>query len=68
MQVFEGPPDASDYVGLTEAEAGALADDRGVSWRVAVIDGVPQPVTSDFDENRYNFAVNGGVVEGVSLG
>jgi len=62
------PADASDYIGLSEADASALAEERGHRWRVSEIDGEPQMLTMDHDPNRYNFAVADGVVIGVRAG
>ena len=65
---LDGPGDAADYIGLTEAEAGALAAERGFAWRVEMIDGEPQALTMDFVETRRNFSLEAGIVVSVSLG
>lgn len=61
-------PDLEPYLGLTEREAGALADDEGRPWRVSEIDGEPQIVTLDFSSDRVNFAITDGVVVAVTTG
>jgi len=62
------PIDSADYIGLTEAAAGALAEERGRVWRVNMINGESQALTMDFSEDRYNFAVDDGLVTAVSTG
>lgn len=61
-------PELEPYLGLTEQEAGDLADEEGRPWRVTEIDGEPQIVTLDFSPDRLNFAITGGVVTGVTTG
>lgn len=56
---------ASAYFGLSLEEAGELADQRGVSWRVIDIEGVAQDVDTALVPGRLNFTVDGGVVVGV---
>lgn len=68
MEITDEPADAADFMGLTEAAAGALAEERGHVWRVAVIDGEPQALTMDFNPDRYNFSVEDGLVTAVSAG
>lgn len=58
----------ADYIGLTEIEAAALADSRGVDFRVASIDGEPQMLTMDFIEDRVNVDLVDGVVVSGLLG
>ena len=48
--------------GLTEAEATAVAEANGWTMRVVELDGESLPVTMDFQFNRVNVAVTGGVV------
>jgi len=57
-----------DFVGLTEAEAAALADENIITWRVSSIDGEPQMVTMDYSPSRLNFELEGGVVTAVTTG
>lgn len=61
-------PDLEHYVGLTEDEAGSLADEEDRPWRVIEIDGEPQIVTLDFSPDRVNFAITAGVVTAVTTG
>ncbi|MDG2113607.1 MAG: META domain-containing protein [Actinomycetota bacterium] len=68
MDISEGPADAADYIGLAEAAAGALAEERGHPWRVSEIDGEGQALTMDFNENRYNFSIDDGLVTAVTTG
>ena len=58
----------SDFVGLTEAEVGALAVENGLVWRVARVDGEYMMLTDDYSERRVNVEMDGGVVTGVWLG
>jgi hypothetical protein len=64
-------PDA-DYVGLTEAEAAALAEENGVPFRVVERDGEMLMVTEDWRPGRINAVVVDGVavsytVEGADM-
>lgn len=56
---------ATLVVGLPEADALAAAEAAGVVLRVLRIDGVDQAATDDFRVERYNVAVDGGVVTAV---
>lgn len=58
----ESVPAATDYVGLTEAEAEALATQNDVPFRVVERDGEMLPTTRDFREGRINAVVENGVV------
>jgi hypothetical protein len=55
-------PTPDEYVGLSLAEAVALADQNGVPFRVVVIDGEPQMVTEDYVPGRINAAIEDDVV------
>lgn len=56
------------FVGLTEADAAALAEQNGLPWRTVRIDDEHLAVTMDFSESRLNFGLDDGVVTEVSLG
>lgn len=56
-----------DFVGLTEAEAEALAKENNVSFRVVMRDGAPLPVTMDYRPGRINAEVTDGVVSSFSV-
>lgn len=55
----------SALVGLTEDEALRVVAEKGWILRVAVIDGVDQPLTMDYSPMRVNVAVADGVVTAV---
>jgi hypothetical protein len=55
----------SDYAGLREDAAAALAGRRGRPLRVVERDGEPLPHTDDFVEDRLNVAVEDGRVSRV---
>lgn len=56
-------------VGLSEQDAADVADDRGWTIRVVVLDGEDRPMTMDFRPNRVNVEVaDGEVVAIVSTG
>ncbi len=61
-------PELEPYLGLTEEEAGGLADEEGRPWRVVEVDGQPRPITLDLNPDRVNFVITGGVVTGVTTG
>ena len=54
-----------DYISLSVAQAGQLADSRGEEWRVVRIDGIDQFVRLDFRGGRLNFEVENGLVTAV---
>ncbi len=54
--------DNTAYLGLTEEEAGDLAEEEGLEHRVINRDGEALVVTMDFRPNRLNFWVEDGVV------
>jgi len=41
-----------------------IIEDLGYEWRVASIDGVPQPTTRDYREDRVTMDIDDGVVVG----
>jgi len=55
-------PDNIDYVGLTVAEAEAIATTNDTRFRVVALDGELQPTTLDFQVGRINAMVENGVV------
>lgn len=52
----------SDYVGLTLEEAKALAGERGLLFRIGVMDGKPSMSTADFVPGRITAIVENGIV------
>ena len=63
-------PDLStdDFLGLTEDEARAIADENILDWRTVRVDGESFAVTEDFNPGRLNFEIDGGVITVVTLG
>ncbi|MDF1737824.1 MAG: hypothetical protein P1U86_01595 [Verrucomicrobiales bacterium] len=57
-----------DFEGLSEKEAGSLAEKRDLKHRVVERDGQPLPATRDFRPDRVNFTVKAGKVISVSRG
>ncbi len=57
-----------DFVGLTVAEARQLAKVRGLYLRIAVIEGVDQMLTADWEPKRVNLVVLKGRVTHTSRG
>lgn len=57
-----------EYEGLSEKEAGSLAEKRELKHRVVERDGQPLPATRDFRPDRVNFSVKKGKVIQVSRG
>lgn len=55
-------PATDGYIGLSEAEAEALATQNGVPFRVVELDGEALMVTEDYRPGRINAVVEGGVV------
>ena len=55
-------------VGLSVDDADAWAVAHGYTTRVVSIDGVTQPVTMDFRENRINLVEVKGIVTSATLG
>ena len=69
VPVVDAGFDGSTLVGLTVDEASKLAEASGWTVRVAREDGVDLAVTMDYRDNRFNVAVEAGVVtEVVSIG
>ena len=56
-----------DYIGMTETEAEAEANENDVAFRVIERDGEMQPTTKDFKEGRINAIVEAGVVTDYSV-
>lgn len=56
------PPQAPDYVGLSEDQARDRAAAQGRRFRVVQRDGEDFVVTADYVENRVNAVVRDGVV------
>lgn len=63
-------PDLStdDFVGLTEAEVEAIADENLIPWRVVRVDGEDFAITMDENPGRLNLVLEGGFVTEVWLG
>jgi hypothetical protein len=55
------------YVGLTEEEAAAKAEEDGLQLRVVGIDGACQPATMDLRDDRVNVDLVDGVVVGAAV-
>jgi len=53
------------YLSLDLAEAGELAEENGLAWRVLLLDGEPQLRESSLIPDRINFVVEDGIVVGV---
>ncbi len=58
----------ADFEGLSETEAGNLAEKRDLKHRVIERDGQPLPATRDYRLDRVNFSVKAGKVISVSRG
>jgi len=56
------PEVPTDYIGLSEADAEALAGANGVMFRVVERDGQMLPTTRDFREGRISAVVENGMV------
>ena len=52
-------PDDVGYLGLTQAEAEAKADEAGVPWRVVRVGDEVFAVTLDYSEDRRNLEIDG---------
>ena len=65
-----GKPKAkdSDFIGLKEKDAAALAKKRKLKSRVVSIDGESQLVTADYRGDRVNFSLEKGIVVKVDRG
>jgi len=63
-------PDLStdDFVGLTEAEAAAIAEENTIPWRISRIDGEFFDLTEDFNPGRLTFQIDDGIITSAGLG
>lgn len=63
-------PDLStdDFIGLSQADAEALADENLIPSRVGRIDGEFFALTEDFNPGRLTFEIDGGIVTSAVLG
>jgi hypothetical protein len=61
------PATSSDYIGMNETEAAALAKERNVLFRVVERDGQPLPATMDWRPGRINASVSDGIVTGYTV-
>ncbi|NNE74859.1 MAG: hypothetical protein HKN26_14435 [Acidimicrobiales bacterium] len=59
---------ATDYIGLSEADAEALADENDVPLRVVHRDGEDFAVTLDYQEDRVNITVIDDIVTDATYG
>ena len=57
-----------DFVGLTQVEAEAIADENLIAHRVGRIDGDCFPLTEDFNPGRLTFEIDQGTVTSAVLG
>ena len=58
----------NDFVGLTQDEAIATAQENLIAWRIARIDDEFLPLTDDFNPGRITFQIDDGVVTSAGLG
>ena len=58
----------TDFVGLSQDEATAIADENLVPWRIGRIDDDALALTEDFNPGRLTFEIDDGVVTSASLG
>jgi len=56
------------YVGLTLDQAKKTLETTGMRWRIVEEDGIPKPVTRDYNPARLNFVMEKGIITKVSLG
>ncbi|MGI9601757.1 MAG: hypothetical protein ACR2QE_07725 [Acidimicrobiales bacterium] len=64
-----GPtPIVDDYIGLTPAEAEALAEEKGVIYRVGRVDDEVFALTLDFVTSRITVEIDDGVVTVATVG
>jgi hypothetical protein len=63
-------PDLStdDFIGLSEDEAAAIADENILTWRVTRIDDDWFAVTEDYNPGRLNFEIDDDKISVVTLG
>lgn len=57
-----------DFIGLTEEEAAAIADENMIAWRTVRVDEESFMVTMDYSPSRLNFEIDNGVITVVTLG
>ena len=58
----------SSYVGLGYQDAIALAQSRWQSYRIVMLEWIPQKVSLDDHPDRVNFSIEGWIVVDVSFG
>lgn len=58
---------AGEYIGLSEAEATAKADQNNLTYRVIARDDETIPITMDYRPDRMNFTVQNGQVTKVDF-
>lgn len=59
---------ATSFLGLTEDEAQALAEENELTWRTVRVDDEFGVVTEDYNPSRLNFEIDDGVVTAATLG
>jgi len=57
-----------NYVGRTLDQAKKNLEAAGTRWRIIEEDGIPKPVTRDYNPTRLNFVMEKGIITKVSLG
>ena len=67
-EVPDSAPDTTVYLGLTEQEAKALAQDNGFITRVAARDDECLVLTMDYRSNRVNLYLVDGQVAAATIG
>lgn len=58
----------TDFVGLAQDEAVAIADENLIPWRIGRVDGEGLALTEDFNPGRLTFEIEDGVVTSAVLG
>ena len=58
----------SDYRGLSQQDAVALAQSRWQAYRIVMLEWIPQKVSLDTHPDRVNFSIEEGMVVDVSFG
>ena len=61
------PADEAQFIGLTENEAGALADSQSRRWRTGRVDNDFRALTEDFVIGRVTFEVDDGLVTSAGI-
>lgn len=59
---------AEDILNKTEADAVGILKKEKISYRISSVDGNYFLLTSDFRPERWNLAINGGIVTYVVFG